>query len=57
MATSQPVDEEELPNVSLGLEFLHPKKGANEKDASGQVTLNRFATLRILNKIKIRFHA
>ena len=45
MATSQPVDEEELPNFSLGLEFLNPKKGANDKDASGQVTPNRFATL------------
>ena len=45
MATSQPVDEEELPNFSLGPEFLNPKKGANEKDASGQVTPNRFATL------------
>jgi len=45
MATSQPVDEEELPIFSLGLEFLNPKKGANEKDASGQMTLNRFATM------------
>ena len=47
MATSQPVDEEELPNFSLGLEFLNPKKGANEKDASGQVTPNRFAALSV----------
>ena len=30
MARSQPVDEEELPNFSLGLEFLNPKKGAGE---------------------------
>ena len=45
MATSQPVDEEELPNFSLGLEFLNSKKGANEKDASGQVTPKHFATL------------
>ena len=45
MATSQPVDKEELPNCSLGLESLNPKKEANEKDASGQVTPNRFATL------------
>ena len=34
MATSQPVDEEELPNFSLGLEFLNPKKGVNENDAT-----------------------
>ena len=45
MATSQPVDEEQLPNYSLGLEFFNPKKGANEKDVSGQVTPKRFATL------------
>ena len=30
MSTSQPVDEEELPNFSLGLEFLNSKKGARE---------------------------
>ena len=45
MATSQPVDHEELPNFSLGLEFLNSKKGENENEASGQVTPNRFATL------------
>ena len=45
MATSQSADEEELPNFSLGLEFLNLKKRANEKDESGQVTPNRFATL------------
>ena len=32
MATSKPVDEEELPNFSLGLEFLNPKKGAQYLD-------------------------
>ena len=31
--------------MALGLEFLNPKKGANEKVARGQVTPNRFATL------------
>ena len=32
MATSKPVDEEELPNFSLGLEFLNPQKGAQYLD-------------------------
>ena len=45
MVTSQPVDEDKLPHFSLRLEFLNPKNKANEKDASGQVTPNRFATL------------
>ena len=31
MAKSQPVHEEELPNFSLGLEFLNPKRERRER--------------------------